>query len=171
MIKPLTLLTILLSGAAFAVTDSEAEKLLTMPLENIDSATDSLQGDNSKRAPASDCLLTPSVDASLASPVVGVIDRVLVQRGDLVKKGQILVKLRSEVEQATLKLNQAQADYGQRTIQRNIGRSAEHTSELQSPDPLVCRLLLEKKKNINTLLRRSITSNQVNVTQHLYKNR
>src|SRR5258708_31096883 len=25
-------------------------------------------------------------------------------------------------------------------------RSEEHTSELQSPDPLVCRLLLEKKK-------------------------
>ena len=29
------------------------------------------------------------------------------------------------------------------------GRSEEHTSELQSPDHLVCRLLLEKKKNKN----------------------
>src|SRR5258708_5127548 len=28
----------------------------------------------------------------------------------------------------------------------NTGRSEEHTSELQSPDHLVCRLLLEKKK-------------------------
>src|SRR5258708_26783569 len=28
-------------------------------------------------------------------------------------------------------------------------RSEEHTSELQSPDHLVCRLLLEKKKNSN----------------------
>src|SRR5258708_22976077 len=28
-------------------------------------------------------------------------------------------------------------------------RSEEHTSELQSPDHLVCRLLLEKKKNQN----------------------
>src|SRR5258708_15025702 len=28
-------------------------------------------------------------------------------------------------------------------------RSEEHTSELQSPDHLVCRLLLEKKKIIN----------------------
>src|SRR5207244_7068272 len=27
------------------------------------------------------------------------------------------------------------------------GRSEEHTSELQSPDHLVCRLLLEKKKS------------------------
>src|SRR5258708_27260736 len=28
------------------------------------------------------------------------------------------------------------------------GRSEEHTSELQSPDHLVCRLLLEKKKQL-----------------------
>src|SRR3712207_8725808 len=31
-----------------------------------------------------------------------------------------------------------------------IKRSEEHTSELQSRQYLVCRLLLEKKKNINT---------------------
>src|SRR5258708_15205271 len=30
-------------------------------------------------------------------------------------------------------------------------RSEEHTSELQSPDHLVCRLLLEKKKKIITI--------------------
>src|SRR5258708_27424798 len=29
-------------------------------------------------------------------------------------------------------------------------RSEEHTSELQSPDHLVCRLLLEKKKRLNS---------------------
>src|SRR5260363_254056 len=31
-----------------------------------------------------------------------------------------------------------------------VFRSEEHTSELQSPDHLVCRLLLEKKKNIDS---------------------
>src|SRR5258708_16121971 len=31
-------------------------------------------------------------------------------------------------------------------IQDQMQRSEEHTSELQSPDHLVCRLLLEKKK-------------------------
>src|SRR2546426_6999939 len=30
---------------------------------------------------------------------------------------------------------------------RSLGRSEEHTSELQSPCNLVCRLLLEKKKD------------------------
>src|SRR5258708_14525064 len=34
----------------------------------------------------------------------------------------------------------------QRTIGMHPARSEEHTSELQSPDHLVCRLLLEKKK-------------------------
>src|SRR5258708_15519515 len=36
--------------------------------------------------------------------------------------------------------------------QAGVGdRSEEHTSELQSPDHLVCRLLLEKKKNKVTI--------------------
>src|SRR5258708_22985635 len=38
-------------------------------------------------------------------------------------------------------------DVPRRPVQR---RSEEHTSELQSPDHLVCRLLLEKKKETNT---------------------
>src|SRR5258708_14134455 len=46
------------------------------------------------------------------------------------------------------------ADYGNSpfdvrhrfTFNGNYERSEEHTSELQSPDHLVCRLLLEKKK-------------------------
>src|SRR5258708_21994654 len=40
--------------------------------------------------------------------------------------------------------------FNQETMRRLTGliqlRSEEHTSELQSPDHLVCRLLLEKKK-------------------------
>src|SRR5258708_29670015 len=35
---------------------------------------------------------------------------------------------------------------GDRDVAEGV-RSEEHTSELQSPDHLVCRLLLEKKKN------------------------
>src|SRR5258708_16279704 len=40
------------------------------------------------------------------------------------------------------------ATHGQ--VQR---RSEEHTSELQSPDHLVCRLLLEKKKKVHRTTR------------------
>src|SRR3712207_7273923 len=38
------------------------------------------------------------------------------------------------------------------------GRSEEHTSELQSRQYLVCRLLLEKKKNTSSLLHFKIYS-------------
>src|SRR5258708_14128985 len=39
--------------------------------------------------------------------------------------------------------------FGDRIVRDVVAadRSEEHTSELQSPDHLVCRLLLEKKKN------------------------
>src|SRR5258708_23538945 len=38
------------------------------------------------------------------------------------------------------------AMFGSFTYKSRTSRSEEHTSELQSPDHLVCRLLLEKKK-------------------------
>src|SRR5688572_31093824 len=37
-----------------------------------------------------------------------------------------------------------------RGVKSREGRSEEHTSELQSQSNLVCRLLLEKKKSINS---------------------
>src|SRR5258708_29999323 len=44
--------------------------------------------------------------------------------------------------------------YGEQASTENseAPRSEEHTSELQSPDHLVCRLLLEKKKNKRNML-------------------
>src|SRR5438132_5270430 len=39
------------------------------------------------------------------------------------------------------------AGYGEVAHPQFLGRSEEHTSELQSHSDLVCRLLLEKKKN------------------------
>src|SRR5256885_11301566 len=41
---------------------------------------------------------------------------------------------------------------GRRIVAGPAQRSEEHTSELQSPCNLVCRLLLEKKKKNHTLL-------------------
>src|SRR5258708_18554059 len=42
--------------------------------------------------------------------------------------------------------------------QRQRPRSEEHTSELQSPDHLVCRLLLEKKNSVPASLIRFVPS-------------
>src|SRR5258708_17822962 len=50
-------------------------------------------------------------------------------------------------------------------------RSEEHTSELQSPDHLVCRLLLEKKKHLERIrtTRSSHRLRQVTLTEDLYR--
>src|SRR5256885_11936132 len=47
----------------------------------------------------------------------------------------------------------AMAKRGQGTAQVMASRSEEHTSELQSPCNLVCRLLLEKKKKRRCVVR------------------
>src|SRR2546426_2140358 len=62
------------------------------------------------------------------------------QRGE----GPLQVKPEPGVRLATGPLQ------GSRVRGREDARSEEHTSELQSPCNLVCRLLLEKKKNQGT---------------------
>lgn len=47
------------------------------------------------------CLLTPNAEAEVGSPVIGVLSRVLVERGDRVKKGQAIAQLMDEVERAS----------------------------------------------------------------------
>src|SRR5947208_8510264 len=47
-----------------------------------------------------------------------------------------------------VEVDRAPAGQGGAVAVERDGRSEEHTSELQSPDHLVCRLLLEKKKKI-----------------------
>src|SRR5256885_3723166 len=44
------------------------------------------------------------------------------------------------------------------------GRSEEHTSELQSPCNLVCRLLLEKKKFMRTFVIYNLTMVTISIT-------
>src|SRR2546430_10071383 len=46
-----------------------------------------------------------------------------------------------------------------KVLDRSELRSEEHTSELQSQSNLVCRLLLEKKKQVNSLPPTSFTAN------------
>src|SRR5689334_24237346 len=51
-------------------------------------------------------------------------------------------------------------------LEREAGRSEEHTSELQSQFHLVCRLLLEKKKKKNTIIRNLLVYYNTLVNSH-----
>src|SRR5687768_17810504 len=49
----------------------------------------------------------------------------------------------------TIRVLNAATRHGTRAVFASTGRSEEHTSELQSRLHLVCRLLLEKKKDVS----------------------
>jgi len=78
-----------------------------------------------------DCLVNPYLVVAVSFPTEGVLDAVSVDRGDLVKEGQVLATLESSVEKATvalatarahvesaLKSNQVRLDFGARKFAR-----------------------------------------------------
>ena len=76
-------------------------------------------GQDNKEWTTRHCLLEAHMVIDLSSPVSGVIAKVKVDRGDKVRKGQVLVQLRSEVEKAMVDLNKAQVEFGKTTALRN----------------------------------------------------
>ncbi|RJR51568.1 MAG: efflux RND transporter periplasmic adaptor subunit [Desulfobacteraceae bacterium] len=56
-----------------------------------------------------DGLIEPRLVSKLGSPVPGVLDKVLVDRGDMVKEGQLVAVLQCSVEKATMDLARARA--------------------------------------------------------------
>lgn len=67
-----------------------------------------------------DCVIEPFLVVEVGSPVEGVIAEIDVPRGAPVKKGQILARLESSVEEATLRMAEANA---RSTVELDIGRS------------------------------------------------
>jgi RND family efflux transporter MFP subunit len=65
------------------------------------------------------CLLEPSIDIQLSSPVQGVVREITVKRGDRVKKNQVVMKLNSKVLQASLETVSARLEFAKREVQRS----------------------------------------------------
>ena len=57
-----------------------------------------------------DCMIQPSMTVQVGSPVTGVIARIDVDRGDIVKRGQVLAQLGSQVERAALAVARERAE-------------------------------------------------------------
>ena len=57
-----------------------------------------------------ECVIQPRVIVELASPVPGVIEKVNVDRGDLITQGQVLVELQSSVQRAAVAVARARAE-------------------------------------------------------------
>ncbi len=70
-----------------------------------------------------DCVIVPAVTVSVGSPVSGLLEKVLVDHGDLVKAGQKIAMLRSEVERKTVELLAVEAE-SQAEIEAQASRLA-----------------------------------------------
>ena len=55
----------------------------------------------------------------VSSQMPGIVDVILVERGDIVKKGQILTRLKFGVEKASVDLAHARVEFGRRKLIRN----------------------------------------------------
>jgi RND family efflux transporter MFP subunit len=89
-----------------------------------------------KPTPEFACLIQPKMVLKLGTPVPGLISEVLVDRGATVKKGEIVARLDSSVEEANLALAEAHAanDSAVRSGRAKLDfqkRKAERTSELR----------------------------------------
>ncbi|WP_455365412.1 efflux RND transporter periplasmic adaptor subunit, partial [Kaarinaea lacus] len=66
-----------------------------------------------------ECLLEPHRVVNVSSPVSGILDKVTIERGDQVRKEQIIAILKSDVEQAAVELARERAEFGKRKVIRN----------------------------------------------------
>ncbi|MEN8190352.1 MAG: efflux RND transporter periplasmic adaptor subunit [Thermodesulfobacteriota bacterium] len=69
--------------------------------------------------PPFDGLVEPKEQVEFSSPVPGILEKVTVDRGAWVKKGQVLARLNSGVEKAAVNLARARYEFGKRKMERN----------------------------------------------------
>jgi RND family efflux transporter MFP subunit len=81
-----------------------------------------LSGSSSMAANSFDCLIEPMQSVDISSPVIGLLDKVLVRRGDKVSKGQVIATLESRAEAAgtALALYKSEMTAPTRTAQSKI---------------------------------------------------
>jgi len=120
-----------------------------------------------------DCLIKPEMYIDISSPVEGVLASILVNNSDSVRKGQVLAKLESSVEQArvniaqheTLMDNQIEANtirlkYADRKKMRVEGLKDNALSE-QEYDDATTEVLLAKTELLQTQL--ELNKNQLSL--------
>src|SRR5262245_3986201 len=92
-----------------------------------------------KSGEASDCLIQPKIVLKLGTPVPGLIKEVLVDRGSFVKKGDVIARLESGVEEAAVTLARTRAanDSALRSSKAKLEyalRKEERTKQLRKND-------------------------------------
>jgi len=68
-----------------------------------------------------DCMIEPSCTVNVGSEVIGIIDEITVDRGDIVQKGQVLIRLASKVEAANMESRKARLEFAKNEYKRKSG--------------------------------------------------
>jgi len=72
-----------------------------------------------------DCMIEPSSTVNVGSEVIGIIDEITVDRGDIVQKGQVIVRIDSKVERATMESRKARYEFARNEYKRKSGLYAK----------------------------------------------
>lgn len=108
-----------------------------------------------------DCLLEPNMEVKVSSPVSGILDKVKVERGDRVRKGSVILTLKSSVEKASVDLARARADFAGRKAERNEDLYKQDLISIHEKDELVTEARIaemELKEAVETLKLRTMRS-------------
>jgi membrane fusion protein, multidrug efflux system len=108
-----------------------------------------------------ECLVEPFMLVNVGSPVDGVLEQVLVNRGDGVRKGQVVAKLQSGVEAAAVTLSKARVEFARRKLERSETLYEKQLISAQDKDELVTEVRLheaELKRDEENLALKAIVS-------------
>lgn len=108
-----------------------------------------------------ECLVEPFMTVNVGSPVDGVLETVTVNRGDRVRKGQVVAKLQAGVEAAAVSLTEARLEFGKRRLARIDSLLEKQLISAQESDELATEVRLreeELKKDQEALKLRTIFS-------------
>lgn len=64
-------------------------------------------------------LIEPSEVVNVSSQINGTLEEILVERGDMVEKGQVIARLNSNIEKAAAELALARVEFAKRKVNRN----------------------------------------------------
>ncbi|MCP4332369.1 MAG: efflux RND transporter periplasmic adaptor subunit [Gammaproteobacteria bacterium] len=115
-----------------------AATLILMQLSTVSLAA------SSKELSALGCMLQPSKIVEVSSPVSGVLEDVLVKRGDIVESGNILFRLKAGVQKAGVELARVKTDFAKRNVERNMDLYEDDLLSIHERDEIETELLLSQ---------------------------
>lgn len=131
-----------------------------------------------------DCLINPYLVADVSTREEGIVHEFLVNRGDLIEKGQILVKLDAEVEAAAVELARARTqmkaeidekranrDFTKRHLKRIEGLYEKKATTLLEKDEAATDALLASLILRQTMHRKELAEFELARAQELFKRR